>query len=100
MKKMFGFVRNKYIVTTIVFVVWVSFFDERDLYTTFQLKKKLNAIILKKKFFEQGIAQSEKQLDALKDDHESIERYAREQFLMRKDGEDIFLVDEPDSLKF
>ena len=87
--------RNKYLLTLTVFAVWMVFFDTQDLITThFKLRNELNALQKSRSFYLDQIDATKKELDQLKSDPETLEKYAREKYLMKKDNEDLFIVSE------
>ena len=87
--------RNKYLLTLTVFAVWMVFFDTQDLITThFKLRNELNALQKSRSYYLDQIDATKKELDQLKSDPETLEKYAREKYLMKKDNEDLFIVSE------
>ena len=89
-----AFLKNRYLLTFLGFAVWMLFFDDRDLYQTLiKQKQELNALRSSKDYFEQQIAGTKKELEQLKINAVTIEKYARERYLMKRDNEDLFLVD-------
>ena len=88
-----SWLKNKYILTIIGFGVWMLFFDDRDLFTTyFKQRKELDALVQSKHYYEKQIAATRTELDQLKINAATVEKYAREKFLMKRDNEDLFLV--------
>lgn len=69
------------------------FFDPKDLFSDFERSDKLNGLQNSEKHLKQLITESHQELDLLKNNAQSIEKYAREKFLMKKDNEDLFIVD-------
>ncbi|MFT4024082.1 MAG: septum formation initiator family protein [Flavihumibacter sp.] len=93
-EKIPSWLRNKYVLCTLVFVVWIVFFDDRDIITThFRYKKELNTLENSKHYYEQQIAETSAQLGKLTSNPASLEKYAREQYKMKKDNEDLYLVE-------
>ena len=87
--------RNKYLLTLTVFAVWMVFFDTQDLITThFKLRNELNALQKSRSYYLDQIDATKKELDQLKSDPTTLEKYAREKYLMKKDNEDLFIVSE------
>jgi cell division protein DivIC len=83
---------NKYIVATILFLVFMLFIAEKDVFSSFSQKKKLNKLQKSEQHLSKQIAETQKELDLLKTNAETIEKYARENYLMKKDNEDIFVI--------
>jgi cell division protein DivIC len=89
-----SWLKNKYTLTIIGFVVWMLFFDDRDVYITyFRQRHELNAVQESKQYYEQQIALTKNELDQLKINAATIEKYAREKYLMKRDNEDLFVVE-------
>lgn len=85
--------KNKYVLTGLGFAVWILFFDARDLITThFKEKEELGRLQQSKKYYEQQISTTRKELDQLKSNPALLEKYAREKYLMKRDNEDLFLI--------
>lgn len=92
MRKLRYIFTNKYLITGIAFAVWMMFFDRNDV--TLQLKRirELNKLQESEKVMTQQIADTKHELELLKTNPETLERYAREKYLMKKDNEDLFIV--------
>src|ERR1700722_15371189 len=90
-----SFLKNRYVLTGAGFVVWLLFFDSRDLITShFRERRELVKLEESKKYYEQQIAVTKHELDQLKTNPDVLQRYAREKFLMKKDNEDLFRIRE------
>jgi hypothetical protein len=84
--------KNKYLLTGLAFVVWLAFFDRNNLVSQFRSHKVLSNLLTEKKFFIDQTAKDSMALHNLTTDTASMERYARETYMMKKDNEDIFIV--------
>ncbi len=95
-----AWLKNKYFLTTVGFVVWILFFDARDFITShFRERAELGKLEKSKQYYEQQITVTRQELDQLKNNPALMEKYAREKYLMRKDNEDLFLIKESASTK-
>ena len=92
LKKLPKAFRNFYIVTTLAFIAWMILLDSNNLIARFQLSSKLNSLENEKEFYEEKIKEVEKDRNELFGDNESIEKFAREKYLMKKETEDIYIV--------
>jgi cell division protein FtsB len=93
-----SFLKNRYLLTGAGFVIWILFFDSRDLITShFRERSELLKLEESKKYYEQQIAVTKQELEQLKTNPAVLERYAREKFLMKKDKEDLFRIREDNS---
>jgi cell division protein DivIC len=84
--------KNKYLLTGLAFVVWLAFFDRNNLVSQYRSHKVLNNLRTEKKFYIDETAKDSIALHDLTTDTASMERYARENYLMKKDNEDIFII--------
>src|SRR5690349_5726780 len=94
-----SFIKNKFLLTTIAFLVWMVFFDRNDVFTQAERKKELRGLQESKKYYTQEIAEQRKISEELKSDPATIEKYAREKYLMKRDNEDIFIIEDAEKEK-
>lgn len=91
-----SWLKNKYLLCLLGFVVWMLFFDDRDLYVTcIKQRDELSELRKSKQYYEQQIADTKKELDQLKVNAGTIEKYAREKYRMKRDNEDLFVIEAP-----
>lgn len=85
--------KNKYLLTAIGFIIWMLFFDDRDIITThFRYKHELRALEKSRAYYQQQIDSTRAELDQLRSNTATIEKYAREKYNMKRDNEDLFIV--------
>ena len=89
-----SWLKNKYLLTLIAFVVWITFFDAKDLLTQRERTNELEQLQESKAYFTAEIEKEKKALEELKSNPAAIEKLAREKYLMKKDNEDLFLIQE------
>jgi cell division protein DivIC len=87
--------KNKYIIALIAFVVWMIFFDAKDILTQRERGKELREMKGSKAYYTAEIAKERKALEELKSNPAAIEKYAREKYLMKRDNEDLFIIQKP-----
>ncbi|MEO6960858.1 MAG: septum formation initiator family protein [Puia sp.] len=88
-----SWLKNKYVLTAIGFGIWILFIDDRDFITThFRHVRELHKLEAQKKYYENQISSVRVELDQLKQDPATLEKYAREKYLMRRDNEDVYLI--------
>ena len=87
-----NWLKNKYLLTGTFFLIWMVFFDEKDIVSDFNRRAKLNNLQNSEQHLDQLITESRKELDLLKNNAQSIEKYAREKYMMKKDNEDLFIL--------
>jgi cell division protein FtsB len=89
------FLYNKYLLTTAGFAIWMLFFDRNDLFIQRQRHNELKLLQKNKVYFTKQIAAERKFSEDLKKDPAAIEKFAREQYKMKREGEDLFLIVRP-----
>ena len=94
MKVIKKIIYNKYTLTLLGFIVWVLFFDQKDLFYVYSLKKKVAELETKKKLCQADIAKANSELVDLQTNPKALEKFAREYYMMKKDDETIFIVDD------
>src|SRR5665213_2482999 len=88
-----SWLKNKYVLTAIGFGIWILFIDDRDFITThFRHVSELHKLEAQKKYYENQISSVQAELDQLKRNPATLEKYAREKYLMKKDNEDVYLI--------
>lgn len=88
--------RNFYFLTAFIFLLWMLALDSNNLITRFQMASKLRSLENEKGYYKEKIEEVRKDHDELFGDRESVEKFAREKYLMKKKTEDIFIVEEQD----
>ncbi len=91
--KFLGLLRNKFFLATLFFVVWLLFFDRNDVFTQMERRKELRKIKASKEYFAQQITENRNFSKDLQFNAYTIEKYAREHYMMKRDNEDIFIVE-------
>ena len=84
--------RNFYVVATGIFLCWMLLLDSNNLIARYQLGAKLSSLEEEKEYYQEKIKEVETDRNALFGDKDSIEKFAREKYLMKKDSEDIFVI--------
>jgi hypothetical protein len=87
-----AFLRNKYFLTITIFVIWITLLDTNNLLERFQQMSELHKLRLEKEYFSDKIEADKKKLNELKTDNHNLEKFAREQFKMKKKDEDLYIV--------
>ena len=84
--------RNVFFLTGIVFAAWMLFFDENNMMVQYNRRHELAGLRKKTGFYKQEITKVEKQYQELTNSAESQEKFARENYMMKKDNEDVFVI--------
>ena len=93
-KKVSPWVKNKFILTTFVFLLWLVIFDRSNWFDMIGEIRAIHTLESEKEYYQKKIEADNKKLKELKTNDENLEKFAREQYLMKKSDEDIFIVDE------
>ena len=97
-KKWFKVFTNTYILVLTIFVIWMLFFDTNSFLIHRELQKEINKLEEQKDFLKKEIEKDKKLLNEL-NDPKALEKYAREKYYMKKENEEVFLIDYEDSTK-
>lgn len=84
--------RSFYVVTGLVFLTWMLVIDSNNFITRFRLSSKLRSLEREKEYYEQKIREVRKDHSELFGDNESLEKFAREKYLMKKPTEDVYII--------
>ncbi|MFN8117130.1 MAG: septum formation initiator family protein [Bacteroidia bacterium] len=83
--------KNKYFLVIIGLIVWLLYFDKNDVFTQFELITKCNKLNAEKDYYIAEIENNKKEILELQTNKKSLETFAREKYLMKKDNEDVFV---------
>lgn len=86
------FLKNKYTLTLIVFLGWIIFFDQNNLIDRVQNLNQLHMLEKDKLYYNEKINSDSTRLEELKTNKKNLEKFAREQYLMKKKNEDVFII--------
>ena len=96
LKRVLFIVKNKFVIASLAFIVWMLFFDRNDLSSQMHYTKQRENLEAEKDFYEKEIYKVEKSLEELNSDPKMLEKFAREKYLMKKENEDIYIIVEED----
>jgi cell division protein DivIC len=96
-KPIIKFITNRYVIILSIFIVWMVFFDENSLLNHHEFNKEIEKLDNEKKYYESQINEDKELINKLKD-KEQLEKFAREEYNMKKENEDIYII-EYDTLK-
>lgn len=88
-KKIFS---NYYFTFLLCFAIWMLFFDDNDVFSRYKLWRKMKDVENEKKTFEENIVKVKKERDEVLGNDAAIEKFAREEQLMKKPTEEIFII--------
>jgi cell division protein FtsB len=84
--------RNRYVIAILAFIIWIGFFDQNNLLERYELSQRIKELERQKIHYQQEINSNKQRMQELQSDPENLEKFAREQYLMKKTDEDIFVV--------
>jgi cell division protein DivIC len=93
------FLSNKYVLVSVFFIIWMLFLDNYSYLDHRLLNKEIDELESNKEYYQQEIEKDKKNIKILKNPHQ-VEKFAREKYYMKKDSEDIYIIEyERDSVK-
>jgi len=91
-KRFVRIITNRYVLILSIFFVWMLFFDENSILNHIDFNREINKLNKEKEYFKTEIQKDTSLIEKLKD-KEELEKYAREQYHMKKENEEIFLIE-------
>ena len=85
-------IKSTYGVIIILFIIWMIFFDSNSLIIHNELNNDINELYEQKSYYEKEIVKDNIELKLIQSDS-GLEKYAREKLFMKKDNEEIFLIE-------
>ena len=89
--KFFQFFSNRYVLILMVFIVWMIFFDENSYFVDKEFNDEIDKLEADKEFYQTEIDTDKKKIEKL-EDPEELDEYAREEYNMKKEDEDIYII--------
>ena len=90
--KTFRFLSNRYVLIFIIFLVWMTFFDENSFLIDHEFNKEIDKLETDKDFYQTEINTDKKKIEKL-EDPEQLDKYSREEYNMKKENEDIYIIE-------
>jgi cell division protein FtsB len=84
---------NRYVYTTIIFVVVILFIDQFNLFEQIRLHRSLKDQKQQIEYYDKEIKKSKEYLNALQNDTATMEKVAREQYMMKRDNEVVYIIE-------
>ncbi len=89
----FRILANKFTLATLAFVVWMLFLDVNSYLIHHELNNEIDELEESIKYYEEEIAHDKKKLEELTTDPEKLEKFAREEYWLRRKNEEIYLIE-------
>jgi cell division protein FtsB len=86
---------NKYkvpLAIVLVFFIWMLFIDEYNWIHMRKQNKKLESLIEEKEYLNKKIHHDREQIKTLQTDTDALERFAREEYLLKKENEEVYVI--------
>lgn len=96
--KWYKWLGNKYVLILVLFLIWMFFFDANNYFFHKELSDDIDALEDNKEFYKEEIQKDRSFIEKMKDSTE-MERFAREKYFLKKDNEDIYIIENEDSIK-
>lgn len=90
------FYKNRYFIVGFTLLFWLTFFDQNNFIYQYKLGHQIEELETEKSYYKEQIEKLNEQKELLTNDEDMLERFARETYLMTKDGETLFLLKERD----
>ena len=82
----------KYVIITVGFVIWITFLDINSFQIHNELNNEINMLEKKKQALIEETKKDKELIDKLKD-IDSLEHFARENYNLKKENEEIFIIE-------
>jgi cell division protein FtsB len=87
-------ISNKFFLATLAFVIYITIFDQNSLIDRYRLSRRISQLEKQKQHYLDEIEQNNRKMEELQSSTDNLEKFAREEYLMKKKEEVIFVVEE------
>ena len=94
--RMPAWMKNRYVITILIFLVWLILLDPNNLISRVREIQTRNKLEREKEYYMSRIEEDRRKLNELRTSDENLEKYAREQYRMKKPDEDLFIIVTPE----
>ena len=92
MRNLLNLLKNKFFISGLAFLVWMVFFDRNDLASQYEYRTQVQKLEEEKEFYTHEILKADKELKELTTNIQSLEKFAREKYYMKRENEDVYVV--------
>jgi cell division protein DivIC len=85
-------VKNKYVLTILIFILWILLLDSNNLISRYKELRELHKLKADREYYLKRIEVDKQKLYELKTDNHNLEKFAREQYRMKKPDEDLYII--------
>lgn len=97
-KKWFRIVSNKYLLVLVGFAIWMLFLDGNSWLIHRELNSEVDGLVKNKEYYLREISKDRQTIENLNDSIE-LEKFARQEYYMKRPNEEIFIIEYADSLE-
>ena len=97
MNRLLKIIKNKYFIATVIFLIIVFFLDENNLFVMHRLNKDVKSLHKEESQLQKSIESDSIYIHNLVGNLDSLERYGREEYYMKRPEEDVFVVGSKES---
>jgi cell division protein FtsB len=90
-----AWMKNRYVLTVLVFLLWIILLDPNNLISRAREARTRNRLLREKEYYMGRIEEDRRKLNELRTSNENLEKYAREQYRMKRPDEDLFIIVTP-----
>lgn len=83
---------DKYFIVTFIFLIWILFLDNNNVIVWLRTKHTLRRQKAHIEYLEKEIGNTETRIEQLSSQRDSLEQFAREQYLFHEKDEDVYIV--------
>ncbi|QTN38823.1 septum formation initiator family protein [Cryomorphaceae bacterium] len=88
-----SWLKNRYLLVGAVFLAWMLFIDTNSWWFHRELNQEIEELEEATEYYKGEIVQDSTLLHDLDSNPEALERYARERYRMKKENEDLFIIE-------
>jgi len=96
-KLIFKIFKNIFVLIFVVFAIWMLFFDTNSFLTHIELNNEMDDLESEKEYYKREIQKDKKEIENLSND-QGLEKFAREKYYMKRDNEEIYIIEYEDSI--
>jgi cell division protein FtsB len=93
-KRVLKYLKNKYILASLVFVAWVTLFNDIDLLYIIECRMEVSSLRREVRSLHEKNEKTKLILSDLTVNKESMEKFARETYFMKRENEDVYVFKE------
>ncbi len=94
MKILLRIVTNKFLITGVAFAVWMIYFDQNNWTAQEDRNREIRETERKITYLTSEIERMEREYALLQNSPEYLERYAREAYRLKRDNEDVYIIEQ------